>query len=191
MELKKLQFTSGNIKTDKLILLAGNGQNVGKTTFACQLIQHFKNLNQKVYALKVSPHIHIKQPPNIIYSNEKFILSLEKKNDTGKDSSRYLNAGADESFFLQVHDENLEDAFKYTFSFIPSDTLLIAESGGMRNYIHPALFFFLKKKGDQILKRKAQKWPELADRVIHFDGSGFDFDVDKIKIENGQINLID
>lgn len=191
MNIKKLEHTQIPVYSKRIILLAGNGQNVGKTTFACQLIQHLKKLNQKVYALKVSPHFHDVQPPHTIYRDEKFILSLEKRNNTGKDSSRYLNAGADESFFLQVHDENLEKAIKYTFSFIPKDVFVIAESGGMRSFIHPALFFFLKKKDDQELKEKAQEWPELADQVIHFNGSEFDFDVDKIIVENNLIKLID
>lgn len=191
MNIKRLEHTEIPIHTERILLLSGNGQNVGKTTFACQLIQHLKKLNQKVFALKVSPHFHDDQPPHTVYRDENFILSLEKKNDTGKDSSRYLDAGADESFFLQVHDENLEEAIKYTFSFIPNDVFLIAESGGMRNFINPALFFFLKKKGDQKLKDKAQKWPELADQIIQFDDSGFDFDVEKIKIENGGLILFD
>jgi hypothetical protein len=191
MNIKKLKHTQLSINTDRIILLSGNGQNVGKTTFACQLINHMKNIEQKVYALKVSPKIHEEQPPYTIFSNENFVLSLEKKKNTGKDSSRYLKAGADESFFLQVYDKDLEEAIRYTFSLIPKDVIVIAESGGMRNFINPALFFFLKKKGDQKIKEKAQKWPELADGVIHFDGSGFDFDVDKIIIESDHLKLID
>lgn len=191
MNLRKLDFKNPKIKTNKLILLAGNGQNVGKTTFACQLIQHLKKRHQKVYALKVSPHIHIEQPPHMIYGDKKFILSLEKEKNTGKDSSRYLDAGADQSFFLQVEDAYLQDAINYTFSFFAEDVFIIAESGGMRNLLKPHLFFFLKRKEDPFLKEKAQKWPELADRIIHFDGFEFDFDVDKIFIDHGQIKLID
>lgn len=190
MNVKKLDHTENPINTERIILIAGNGQNVGKTTFACQLIQHLKKLNQKVYALKVSPHFHM-EPPHTIYADEKFILSLEKDTESGKDSSRYLNAGADESFFLQVLDENLEEAVNYTFSFIPDDVFVIAESGGMRNMIKPALFFFLKKKDDLKIKEKAWKWPKLADRVLQFDGSGFDYNVDKIILENGSLKLID
>lgn len=176
---------------ERLLLISGNGQNVGKTTFACQLIQHLKNLGQTVYALKVSPKIHEEQPPHTIFSNDHFVLSLEKEKNTGKDSSRYLGAGADESFFLQVKDEHLEEAAQYTFSVFPKDVIIIIESGGLRNLIQPRLFMFLKKHGAISIKEKAQNWPDLADRIIQFDGAEFDFSVDKIIIENGHIKLID
>jgi len=191
MNIKKLEHTEITIPTDRIILLAGNGQNVGKTTFACQLIQHLKKLHQKVYALKVSPHIHNQQPPHIIFANNHFILSLEKDKNSEKDSGRYLNAGADESFFLQVKDEFLEEAIKYTFPFFPEYVFIVIESGGLRDLINPHLFLFLKKKNDEIIKEKAQKWPELADKIIQFDGSEIDFDVNKLIIENNCIKLID
>jgi len=191
MNIKKLEHTEITIPTDRIILLAGNGQNVGKTTFACQLIQHLKKLHQKVYALKVSPHIHNQQPPHIIFANNHFILSLEKDKNSEKDSGRYLNAGADESFFLQVKDDFLEEAIKYTFPFFPEYVFIVIESGGLRSLINPHLFLFLKKKNDEIIKEKAQKWPELADKIIQFDGSEIDFDVNKLIIENNCIKLID
>ncbi len=176
---------------ERLILLSGNGKNVGKTTFACQLIKHLKNSGQKVYALKVSPKIHEEQPPYNLFSNENFVLSLEKKWGTGKDSSRYLDAGADASFFLQVKDKHLEEAAQYAFSFFPRETIIVAESGGMRNLVKPQLFFFLKNIDHKKIKEKAQNWPDIADRIVQFDGTEFDFSVDKIKIENGQIKPID
>ena len=104
MNIKKLEPTEITIHTERIILLSGNGQNVGKTTFACQLIKHLKNLNQKVYALKITPHFHTETPSHCIFKDDRFILSLEKDINTGKDSSRFLEAGADESFVLQVKD---------------------------------------------------------------------------------------
>jgi len=168
MNFKKLEYSHDNLNAERLILISGNGQNVGKTTFACQLIK-----------------------PHTIFSNENFVLSIEKEKSTGKDSSRYLDAGADESFFLQVKDEHLDEASQYTFSFFPKETIIVVESGGIRNLLKPQLFFFLNNIGDKKIKEKSQNWPDLADRIIEFDGTEFDFNVDKIKIENGQIKLID
>lgn len=191
MDLKNLSFISKNINPEKLILISGNGQNVGKTTYACLLIQHFKKLNQKVYALKISPHIHDQQPPHTIFSNDHFIVSLEKEKGTGKDSSRYLDYGADESFFLQVTDERLEEAANYVFSFFPKDAIIIVESGGLRKLLKPQLFFFLINKTDKKVKKKAIEWPNLADKVIEFDGMIFNFPVDKIQMTDGKLYLID
>ena len=191
MNIKKLEHTQFPLNTERIILLAGNGQNVGKTTFACLLIEHIKNLNQKVYSLKISPHFHDQNPLNCIYKGNDFILSLEKKRGTGKDSSRYLDAGADESFFLQVKDEKLEEAIKYSFSFFPKETIIVVESGGLRNILKPKLFFFLLKQKDTKMKEKAKDWPGLADKVIAFDGAGFDFAVDKIQLKNDELSILD
>ena len=130
----------------QIILIAGAGQNVGKTTFACQLIKHIVKQNKQVYTVKISPHLHQEVQEYIIFENENFILSLEKQNDTGKDSSRMLAAGAKESFFLQVKDDYLEEAFLYTSSLIPEDVCCIVESGGLRQILKPFCFSLFSEK---------------------------------------------
>jgi len=174
------------IYSERIILLSGNGQNVGKTTFACHLIQHLKKLNQQVYALKISPHFHTQAPPNCIFSDERYILSLEKDSKTGKDSSRYVEAGAHESFILQVRDEYLLEAIHYTFSMIPKEVIVIIESGAFRRLMKPALFLFLMRNKNDELKESAKGLPELADKIIIFDGQGFDTSMDSIQWENKQ-----
>lgn len=176
---------------ERLILLSGAGQNVGKTTFACQLIQHFKLLNQKVFALKICPHFHSENPPRIIFSDERFILSLEDKKESGKDSSRMLAAGADESFFLQVKDEHLEAAFSYAISLMPSDILVVIESGALRSLLIPSIYFFLMRKNMEIVKEGAKRNRNLADKVVIFEDHKFDFQMESIQISDGQIYLID
>ena len=175
----------------RIIILAGAGQNVGKTTFACQLIKHLKTQSPKVFAIKISPHFHDADPPKTIYSDERFVLSLESDKETGKDTSRMLAAGADEVFFLQVNDEFLEEAFQYTMSFIPPKTLVVIESGGLREILTPALFFFVKRADVSEMKEYAAKNMKLANRVIQFDGETFDFQIQNVLYKNGQIKLND
>lgn len=182
---------SKEIYPERILLLSGNGQNVGKTTFACQAIQHLKKQDQKVYALKISPHFHTETPPNCIYQDDRYILSLEKDPNTGKDSSRYLAAGAHESFILQVKDECLEEAIYYTFSMIPKEVFVIIESGAFRHLFKPSIFLFLMKDRKDALKKSALEFPALADKMIIFDGQGFDMDIDKVKVEKGQLILVD
>ena len=189
-EFKRIK-TNTNVYPERLLLLAGAGQNVGKTTFACRLIQHLKSLHQKVYALKISPHFHKENPPKTIFANEQYILSLEDNKNTGKDSSRMLAIGADEAFFLQVNDEHLMEAFEYTMSFIPPNVFVVIESGGLRELLKPSLFFFIKKSNSKEIKEKAKKNMVLADRIIEFDGHDFNFQIKNIRIINGLIILND
>ena len=187
--MKDIQIikTKTEIHPERLVLLSGNGQNVGKTTYACQLINHLKNLDQKVYALKITPHFHTETPPHCIFKDDRFILSLEKNTETGKDSSRYLKTGVDESFILQVKDEYLAEAINYTFSMIPEEIKVVIESGAFRRLYQPALFFFLMKDRKDKIKESAIGLPELANKIILFDGKGFSENVEKIQIKNHQL----
>jgi len=189
--LKKIKTISTIIEPypERIILLSGAGQNVGKTTFVCELIHYMKSLEHKVYALKISPHFHDESPLNTIFNNEHFILSLEKQTDSRKDTSRMKKAGADEVFFLQVKDDFLGEAFNYAISFMPPDVLLIVESGGLRRLLKPALFFFLEGLNKDLIKENAIHNRPLADKVIVFDGEGFDFQLKNIKIIGTEIKL--
>jgi len=190
LEPIKTISTSIDIHPERIILLAGAGQNVGKTTYACQIIQHLKSLGEKLYSIKISPHFHQENPPKTLFSDERFVLSLEDKKDSGKDSSRMLESGANESFFLQTNDEFLEEAFQYTMSFIPQDIWVVVEAGGLRELIKPALFFFVERADDGAMKEYAAKNRLLADRVISFDGKSFNCSPKNIQIIDGCIQLI-
>jgi hypothetical protein len=189
MDIAPLNRKFVDLYRDRIILISGNGQNVGKTTMGCRLIRHFKDLNHKVYALKVSPHIHSSKSPYTLISNSRFTLSLERNKDTDKDSSRYLNAGADASFFLQVRNEHIREAAEYTFSLIPQDALAVVESGAFRFHFKPQVFLFLQRKNDKINRKKNNELALLADRIVNFDGSQFNFDIEQIAVKDSKIYL--
>ena len=189
--MKNIKTISATVNSHpkRIILLAGAKQNVGKTTFACEIINHIKSLKKKVYAIKISPHFHDKTPPRTIFSDHRFILSLEQETTTLKDSSRMKAAGADEVFFLQVKDLHLKEAFNYTLSMIPPDDFIVIESGGLRNILKPALFFFLESVNKGTIKENAQANRLLADKIVEFDGDDFNFQIKNIKIVEGKIEL--
>ncbi|MDP2159583.1 MAG: hypothetical protein Q8K02_03810, partial [Flavobacterium sp.] len=61
-----------------MLLIAGAGQNVGKTSFAVAAIYYLKSLGYKVYGLKITPHFHDVSLPYLIIKNDNFQISLEK-----------------------------------------------------------------------------------------------------------------
>ena len=175
----------------KLIIVSGGARNVGKTTFASLLIQHLNKLNCKVVALKISPHKHDDNPPFCTFSDHRFILSLEKDAHTSKDSSRFLKAGAHDSWFLQVNDNYLEDAFNYTSSFFSPDDIVVVESGALRNIINPDIHFFVMSKSSNQMKDSASEMMKLAQKIVQFDGKDFDFDTENLVLENNKLVLND
>ncbi|RLD42445.1 MAG: hypothetical protein DRI86_11635 [Bacteroidetes bacterium] len=129
-------------KAPKTIIISGTTRNVGKTTFACQLIEKYKS--EGVTAIKISPHFHnLNSDADIIFSNNDFIIIKEHNFDGNKDSSRMLNAGAKEVFFIMTKDENLDEIVNYLFNIIDINTRIIIESAAIRRYIEPVFFYLL------------------------------------------------
>lgn len=162
-----------------ILVVAGSGRNCGKTSFINQLIKACSG--HKITAIKITPHFH---PPTegleILYSEEKYHIFKETNRSSEKDSSRFLQAGANSSFYIQVVDEYLEDAFKTCLNFIDLEQPLIIESAKLAQIIQPALFLFIHKKHKEI-KSSASGIIKLADQIIISDGAAFDLQPDKIE----------
>lgn len=175
LDIKHIKSESPkHFSVPNLILLAGAGQNVGKTTFAASLIKHLKSLNHTVFGLKITPHFHEKNPENLIIQNDDFQISLEKKQNGNKDSSKMLSAGAEEVFFIQSNsDSALPDAFDFVHRMGKENILWVCESGGLREFVDPGLFLYFKLKGTISEKPSAKKWMPLADRIVEFSDNKF------------------
>ena len=162
------------IKKANFLILSGNGRNTGKTSFVCRVIASVSK-EIPLTAIKVSPHFHPDSKlSDAIYTDEHFIISLETDPWRHKDTSRMLSAGAKKVFYIEVKDDHLEDALKAIMPSIPSDTPVICESGGMRQLIEPSIFIMLNRTGREELKAGFKKLSPLANKIIMFDGSGFD-----------------
>ena len=169
-----------------LLLISGNGRNVGKTFFACRLIEYLSP-NYPVTAVKISPHFHqIQENADVMFHSEEFIV-INETEKTHKDSSLFLQAGALKVLFVMVRPENTEKAFQYIKPLLASGPA-ICESAGLYEWVDPGLFFFVIKAGDSFVKngRAAQNAV-----VIENDGITLNFDVNEIGFENNQFYLID
>ncbi len=178
-------------RVPNMLLLAGAGQNVGKTSFAVDAIKHLKKIGHVVYALKITPHFHSLNPSHLIFQTENYQISLEKELSGNKDSSRMLDAGADEVFFVQTRlDGTLPEAFDYVLRMAKENVLWVCESGGLRSYVDPGLFLYFKLKGEEPQKSSAKRLMPLADKVVVFDGSDFDFLPEQICVSDYQFKLL-
>lgn len=175
-----------------MVLLAGAGQNVGKTSFAVATIKHLKEQGKVVYALKITPHFHDSNPTHLILIEDDFQIALEKDFLGSKDSSRMLNAGADEVFFVQTaSDSALLKAFDFVKRMADENVIWVCESGGLRFFVDPGLFLYFKKKGQEPKKESAKKLMPLSDRIVEFDGLNFDLAVEQIAVtKNNKLLLL-
>jgi len=157
-----------------LLLISGTGQNSGKTTLACRLIACFAK-QFPVTAIKISPHFH-EPPPQlpVIAAYEGFVIYEEIQYGTGKDSSRFLDAGATKVYFITARRDQQGKAMETLLEKILTTTPVICEAGGLHHHFKPALHIvtFSKNKPPQ------KQIPDSADLVVEFDGVGFDAEVE-------------
>jgi hypothetical protein len=155
-------------KFPKMILVAGDGRNVGKTFLACKIIRSLSKLN-RVIGIKTSPHMHdLPKDAEIIASGPGFIVCIENQINS-KDSSLMLQSGAEKVFFITAEKDRLDRAFESIKNEIAGETV-VAESGGLHELLNPGLFLFVKKSGRAIEKKTYLKYQPL---IVHNTGNEF------------------
>jgi hypothetical protein len=128
------------INYPEMLLIAGTNRNVGKTTFACKIINDTA-IYSPVTAIKITPHFHkLTEKQQIIYKSEQMVISFETDKYSHKDSSKMLQAGAENVFYIQCSDSEIQNVFKIIKPLIPTNHAVVCESGAAFNYIKPGLF---------------------------------------------------
>lgn len=175
------------ISQPNLLLIAGTGRNVGKTSLACALISQ-ASISHKVIGVKISPHFHeISPTEKPILKSENFEIIEELNSYGNKDSSRMLKAGASRVFYVQSKsDIALIGVIKELQQFWSDETAVICESGGLRHFIEPGLFMVCRSAAQPEMKPYLKFLEPKVDQFITFQESVFDFDLSKIKFENNQ-----
>ena len=174
--------TNNCIEKPNLLLIAGNGRNVGKTFFACKIIKKLAK-DQAVVGVKISPHFHTNEGKTIVQCNE-FII-IEETQKTQKDSSLMLQAGAEKVFFVMAEQKNLKAAFRELITLLP-EKAIVCESGGLHEFINPGIFLFVKNENEKIIKPHLLNFSPI---VVENNGSSFNFNIEKIKYSNHRFTI--
>lgn len=179
------QSTVNNtIKMPNLLLIGGNGRNAGKTTLACKIISFF-SAKTEVTGLKISPHHHFYNEEDTLFRNEKIIV-LDEKQNTEKDSSLMLQAGASKVYFVMVKPEHFKESVDKLIELLPNN-LIVCESGGLHEFVTPGLFLMVKRKEDEIVKKHLLLY---SPTIVNNDGKNFDFDIQKLEFQDNHIKIL-
>ncbi len=173
-------------RDDKLLVIGGAGRNVGKTEFACRLIEKTARDNE-VYGLKVSAIFPDEMTLHGRHDEgEKHCIFEELRDDTDKDTSRMLRAGAKKVFFISCTNENVLTSYHMFRNELPEDVPIICESNSLVSCCKPALHLIVVPHTGEIKKRVVEKMNQ-ADMIIRSDGeSGFpQLDVIAYSIKKG------
>lgn len=178
MDLNELQYYPN------ILLVTGNGKNVGKTTLSCRIIANNKHKADLV-CVKISTHFHdFDKDDKVIEQNEDFILIEELKRGTGKDSSQMLDAGAKRVFFLMVKDDYLPRAWALLQEQLDDVNVpMIIESAALRKILKPGLFTMILRFDRKKIISPLKLVESYVNHFIEFTGEDFDFDAKRIVFE--------
>jgi hypothetical protein len=155
------------MKIPNLLLIAGTGNKSGKTTLACRVIEQFRN--EGVTGIKITPHFHEITPGLVLLSETNGFSVYEETNlETGKDTSRMLNAGAKKVFFAKVTDNDLFSAFKTIIRYIPENSPIVCESPALRYYVEPGIFAIMSSENSHN-KKNINQLLELPHVMFHLE----------------------
>ncbi len=171
----------------RLCIVGGTARNSGKTTFCCQLIAKLAK-QSPVYGLKVSTIF----PDEALYhgnhptSGEH--LFEETRDNTNKDTSRMLRAGATQVFYLQGDDNYIVRGYQHFLDYIPSDGCIVCESNSLAHAVTPGLLIILLNPATTV-KPRAVTLLNQADLVIPSQAGGYFNEISKIALDKHGFTL--
>lgn len=163
-----------------LLIVCGSGRNTGKTALVSTIIKVNKK-NNKIAAIKVSPHFHAdKQPQNIIMHDVDCNIYLEDEITT-KDSSAFFQAGASPVYYVETKDYKLKEAFEFILKHIGDNRLVICESGVLGRIYKPGLLIFIESSINNIQDVNKITNRNTADFIITVEEGKLEEELLKIK----------
>ena len=161
------------LMTNDFFLIAGSGRNVGKTTLACLIIEMLST-KREVTAVKISKHVHsLTEKQRVIVEKPGLLIAEELDHNSNKDSSRYLQAGACRSLFIQAQ----EVQFSILANWLEENLAgtVVCETGYLGNFLTPKRAFFV----EGVEMKKEINWKFPFQRTT-FDGKEFNPSVQEL-----------
>jgi len=179
-----------NVKSN-LLIIGSTGRNIGKTEFACRVIENHST-QKEIFGVKVIPvdkneencHRGIESCGLCNSLVGDYNIIEEKLFDSSKDTSRMLKAGAKKVYLLLVDRKCLKKGINAISRIIPNNSLMVIESNSIRNVIEPGLFIVIKNLINNSVKPTCAEVIEFADKIVEFNNMNWDFDPDRVLIQN-------
>jgi hypothetical protein len=169
----------------RLIVVGGHTRSIGKTQLVCDVIRAFPEENW--IAGKITQYGHgvcAKNGENCDCAPDEhsYAISWERSADTGTDSSRFLAAGAQRSFWLRTKQGFLAEGLpllREALAELPSSNAsepptLIVESNSVLQFVQPSLYFAVIDPSRDDFKDSARIVLDRADALVLRSGGNDD-----------------
>jgi len=180
------------IREENILMVGGNGRNIGKTYLAEMAIEKLSR-NMEVVGLKISnisPETIGFHGVHVAPVEQDFFIYEESDHQGTKDSMRFLKAGAKQSFFIQSDDEHLQEAFRQFMQMVKHGVALVCESNSLRQWVEPGVLLMVR--GDeQAGNKNVETLLSMADAIVparnHID---FERAIKSIKFSEGKFSFL-
>jgi LAO/AO transport system kinase len=133
-----------------IIGIGGAHSNVGKTTIACQILRRLNGWGAIKYT-KTSFYSSIVDDPEALLQED-------------KDTSRLMNAGAQDVLWVQSPSEGIQEILQIAIDRLSHVQGIILEGNSAIEALKPDVVIFVAGNGE--IKRGAEKILRMADAVI-------------------------
>jgi hypothetical protein len=152
-----------------LLVIGGHSRSVGKTSVVAGLIAALPALHWT--ALKITQYGHgvcsaNGQPCDCASADHSVAVSEEKDRSGESDTSRFLVAGADHSWWVRTKQGRLAEAMPRIRQILASTHNVIIESNSILRFVKPDLYLTVLDPQTEDFKTSAQTYLDRADAVL-------------------------
>jgi len=162
------------LSVPNLFLVGGNSRHSGKTTLACDVIRKFSS-DFEVTAFKLT-RIHPAEKE--MHGNHRseseisgYSIMEEADDDSSKDTSLMLQAGAHKVVYVRATDGYLQQAFEEFRAKYDHGQPLVCESRGLRDVVVPGIFVMMMRIPTWGPPKEVDQYLPIADKIFYFDQS--------------------
>ena len=152
-----------------VVVVGGNSRNIGKTSVVAGLISRLREMHWTVF--KITQHGHQvcdgrSQSCDCITPDHSVSLHEETNRTSGKDSARFLYAGAVRSVLVRVRQGSLAQAMPRLRAEFAAAENAVVESNSVMEYLYPQLYLTVLDPRTTDFKESAALFLERADAVL-------------------------
>jgi hypothetical protein len=151
------------------VVIGGHTRSVGKTSVVAGLIAALRDLHWT--ALKITQYGHgvcsaNGEPCDCATADHSLAISEEKDRSGESDTSRFLVAGADHSWWVRTQQGRLAEAMPRIRTILAKPENFIIESNSILRFLKPDLYLTVLDPATADFKTSAQEFLDRADAVL-------------------------
>ena len=152
-----------------VLVIGGHSRNVGKTSVVAGLISALPDLRWS--AVKITQYGHgicsaNGAPCDCATADHSVAVSEERDRAGESDTSRFLTAGADHSWWVRTQQGCLAEAMPRVRAILSGASNVIIESNSILKFIKPDLYLSVLDPAVEDFKSSAQQFLDRADAII-------------------------